>query len=237
MKPDKAEEIGLLSLQSLCREIQSIYRPGATISICSDGHVFSDCVGVSDDQVTEYAESLRSMIAELQLESLSVFDMRQVYDRMTFDEMRKRLLQTYAMSTSELERRTQVNPQQKRLVDGIHRFLFEELIELRQEWSRTKCRNICRPTAYETVRRSDAWGKLLADAFPYSLRLSIHPQAAHSQKIGILLGRSDDLWLTPWHSAAVSVDGDWRLMKVKDAEAMGASVVNLNGVASHFQIP
>ncbi len=224
------------ALEALCEEIREVYEHGAHVSICSDGHVFSDCVGVSDEDVADYSSCLGQMIEDARLESLSIFDMRYVYDGLTYEQMRRRLLETYAISMGELERRVSVNVQQKRLVDGIHRFLFEELTDLRPDWSRTKSRNACRPLAYETVRRSDAWGKLLTDAFPYSLRLSIHPQAAHSPKIGILLGETDDVWLTPWHSTAIMMNGKWRLIKVKDALSMGARMVEQNGVASHFEL-
>jgi pyoverdine/dityrosine biosynthesis protein Dit1 len=121
------------------------------------------------------------------------------------------------------------------MVDGIHRFLFEELVDLRPDFSRSHCRNLTRSSAYETVRRSDAWSKLLADIFPYSLRLSIHPQSAHSQKIGILLGSCDDIWLTPWHAVAVKMGEQWKLMKAKKAVETGAGLVYRDGRPSYFE--
>ena len=223
--PDKAEEIGLRSLESLCHEIQEIYAPGASIVICSDGHVFSDCVGVTDEEVVAYSERLRMMMKEFGWNSLSFFDMQELYDRFSFNDMRASLMSTYAMSLEQLEQRAASSTQHRRMVDGIHRFLFEELVDLMPDWSRTHCRNVSRPKAYETVRRSDAWGKLVADVFPYSLRLSIHPQTAHASKMGILLGETEDVWLTPWHSAAVNHNGTWKLMKTKEALAAGASIV------------
>src|SRR4029453_628170 len=56
--PDKAEELALGFLQDVCNEISDIYPPGARITICSDGRVFSDLVGVSDQDVTDYGREI-----------------------------------------------------------------------------------------------------------------------------------------------------------------------------------
>ncbi len=45
--PDLGEQLGLARLQELCDEIRAVYAPGASVTICSDGRVFSDLVGVS----------------------------------------------------------------------------------------------------------------------------------------------------------------------------------------------
>ena len=234
--PDRAEEIGLESLVYLCQEIQEIYRPGASIVICSDGHVFGDCVGITDTEVSDYSSHLNELIKSHGWTTVSLFDMGHIYDTSSFDDMRQNLLVRYAMPPEELERKAASFPHQRRMVDGIHRFLFEELVDLHPEFTRSHCRNLTRPLAYETVRRSDAWSKLLADIFPYSLRLSIHPQSAHSQKIGMLLGDCDDIWLTPWHAAAVKIGEQWKLMKVKQAVAAGATRVYRDGRPSHLEL-
>ncbi|KAJ5107931.1 hypothetical protein N7456_004606 [Penicillium angulare] len=56
--PDRGEELALRRLYSVLRQIESIYEPGAKLCIISDGHVFSDCIGVDDDQVDEYGDRL-----------------------------------------------------------------------------------------------------------------------------------------------------------------------------------
>lgn len=56
--PDMGEQISLQFLQSLCSQIREIYAPGARLTICSDGRVFSELVGVKDENVTAYSLSL-----------------------------------------------------------------------------------------------------------------------------------------------------------------------------------
>ncbi|KAE8347649.1 hypothetical protein BDV24DRAFT_146472 [Aspergillus arachidicola] len=57
--PDRGEEIALRGLHAFAQKIEQIYPPGARILIISDGHVFSDCIGVDDETVDEYGEHLK----------------------------------------------------------------------------------------------------------------------------------------------------------------------------------
>src|SRR5438552_731462 len=47
--PDMAERIAIGFLENCCRRIRAIYPPGARITICSDGRVFSDLVRVGEE--------------------------------------------------------------------------------------------------------------------------------------------------------------------------------------------
>ena len=59
--PDKGEEIALERLHSFIEAVDGIYEPGGRLWIISDGHVFSDCIGVDDCTVDAYGEKLRRM--------------------------------------------------------------------------------------------------------------------------------------------------------------------------------
>jgi pyoverdine/dityrosine biosynthesis protein Dit1 len=220
-----AEEQALLFIANVCREIQAVYPPGVRLTICSDGHVFSDLVGVPDDDVSAYGSALSEMIDRLGLNDIiDTFSLGDLYDSIGIPEMREGLNRDYEQSIASLKEKASSVKQTGRLIDGIHRFLFEDMLELDPSTSRTKVRNYCRGLAYQVVQRSDGWGRLLYDCFPMALRLSIHPQEPHSDKIGMLLGRSDDVWLTPWHAVAVKTEGSFTLMKRHEAEASGAKL-------------
>jgi pyoverdine/dityrosine biosynthesis protein Dit1 len=235
--PDKAEELSLQFLDGLCEEIQKTYPPGARTTICSDGMVFSDLVGVTDSDVADYGEQIATMIEQLHLASLETFHMQDLYDKAdSGEEMRDWLCRHYADSKEAIRERLHSNEDQQALFNGIQRFLFEDRVVLDHEKSRTRIREECKERTYEVVRRSDAWGRLVADCFPASLRFSIHPQPPHSEKIGILLGASRDVWLTPWHAVALKEGGEFRLIKRREAEELGASVVSQDGRASHMEI-
>jgi pyoverdine/dityrosine biosynthesis protein Dit1 len=235
--PDMAEELSLRSLQERCQEIQAIHPPGARITICSDGLVFSDLVGVTDADVNSYGERITQMIEQLHLDSLETFHMQDLYDEAgSGEQMREWLCRHYAESSETIRERLHSNESQQALFNGIQRFLFEDQVDIEKGKSRTRIRSECKERTYEVVRRSDAWGRLVADCFPASLRLSIHPQPPHSEKIGILLAESGDVWLTPWHAVALKENGNFRLVKRREAEDLGASTVFSNGSPSHLEI-
>ncbi|KAJ5988138.1 pyoverdine/dityrosine biosynthesis family protein [Penicillium waksmanii] len=66
--PDRGEELALRRLYSVSRKIKSIYEPGVRICIISDGHVFSDCIGVDDDKVDEYGLRLHELNESIALQ-------------------------------------------------------------------------------------------------------------------------------------------------------------------------
>ncbi|KAH8708504.1 Pyoverdine/dityrosine biosynthesis protein-domain-containing protein [Phaeosphaeriaceae sp. PMI808] len=57
--PDMAERIALQTLRRFAQRVKTIYPPGVTIWIVSDGHVFSDCIGIDDESVNTYDQKLR----------------------------------------------------------------------------------------------------------------------------------------------------------------------------------
>lgn len=59
--PDRGEELALERLHGFVEAIERIYEPGAKLWIISDGHVFSDCIGVDDADVDAYGEKLKAM--------------------------------------------------------------------------------------------------------------------------------------------------------------------------------
>ncbi|KAF9881176.1 pyoverdine dityrosine biosynthesis protein [Colletotrichum karsti] len=59
--PDRGEQLALERLHSFVEQIEKIYQPGAKMWVISDGHVFSDCIGVDDADVDTYGEQLKVM--------------------------------------------------------------------------------------------------------------------------------------------------------------------------------
>lgn len=59
--PDKGEELALKRLIKATQDLVKIYPPGMKIWIVSDGHVFSDCIGVDDDVVSTYTTKLHEL--------------------------------------------------------------------------------------------------------------------------------------------------------------------------------
>jgi pyoverdine/dityrosine biosynthesis protein Dit1/AcrR family transcriptional regulator len=234
--PDLGEELALLFLGRICAELKAVYPPGARITICSDGRVFSDLVGVSDQDVTDYGHEITRMLEDLKIDALDTFSMEDLFETADHPLMRDQLCALYADSLPAIVERARIHEHHRALFNGIQRFLFEDRMGAEPELSKSQVRNQCKELAYQVIQRSDAWGRLIAESFPTALRLSIHPQGPHSDKIGILLGDASDTWLTPWHGVAVEDHGRFKLMQRHEAEALGARLVERRGRPSHYQM-
>jgi pyoverdine/dityrosine biosynthesis protein Dit1/AcrR family transcriptional regulator len=234
--PDMAEENAIGFLGRVCDEIKHLYSPGARISICSDGRVFSDLVGVSDEDVSNYSTELKLMMERIEAWSLDFFSMEDLFDVRDHTAMREQLVIHYTESLTTIQERIHSYEHHRNLFNGIQRFLFEDRLAIETEKSRNQVRQECKDLAYQVIQRSDGWSRLLYDCFPMALRLSIHPQSPHSEKIGILLGEANDSWLTPWHGVAVKHQDRFVLMRRHDAEALGARPVESEGRASYYQL-
>ncbi|MEU4744752.1 isocyanide synthase family protein [Actinosynnema sp. NPDC023658] len=236
--PDLGEYVALGFLQTLCDYIGHFHPPGAKITICSDGHVFGDVVGVTDEVVTEYRVRLAEMIETANWSSLELYGLDDAFGGADYPKLRQLLELDYAPSIEELKQNVRTDNASRRLFNGIHRFMFEDAVGVQGDRvSRTALRKESKERAYQTISRSNAWSRVVAERFPQAVRLSIHPQLPHSEKIGVRLLRSHDAWLTPWHGVVLDDGTKISLVKRWDAEKLDASVVWRNGRPSHFVGP
>ena len=231
--PDLAEERAIERLSELLDDITRVWPPGARLTICSDGHVFADAVGVEDDVVDAYRSALLSSIEDRRI---TWFDLATAFGDERPAALRARLMKTYAESEASLHARATQVPSLRAQLDGIHRFLYEDDVAMHPDVTKSQAKKRTRARAYEVVRRSEAWGSLVAAVFPNALRLSIHPQPDPSIKIGVNLLGVRDPWLTPWHGVAVVGRDGTRLMHRDEAERAGARVVLDRGRPSHLEI-
>ncbi len=55
------EKLALQTINRFAESVKTVHQPGARVLIVSDGRVFSDLVGVSDENVTNYQRIIRSL--------------------------------------------------------------------------------------------------------------------------------------------------------------------------------
>ncbi len=241
--PDMAERRSLQFFNSLCKRIQRVYKPGAKIVICSDGRVFSDLVGMAEEDVTRYQRAIESIIREQDLTDISTFHLDELSADRTFSELRNYLVERYGTSLAALQETVRKGARESadreavetnRMYCGLTRFLVEDRHSPSQSRTRASIQKECKAKAYLVMQRSNAWTEYIAERFPEAVRLSIHPQACGSKKLGIQLIGTDS-WMTPWHGVAVQMGLDFVLMKRWEAEGLGAQLVrDERGQASHF---
>lgn len=227
--PDAAEELALGALGALVEELRALHPPGVSLVLCSDGHVFADAVGVGDADVSRYRRELDLMTRSIVGDALRSFALEDVSPVRGHAASRAWLLERWADPVERIRERATASPTLRAQVDGIHRFLVEDARGADPSLTASQARKRTRELAYEVVRRSEAWGRLVGATFPGAVRLSIHPQPDVSDKIGVHLLSTEDAWLTPWHGVAVFDGTSWSLAHRADAEARGAIVVEEDG--------
>ncbi|UVL25203.1 isocyanide synthase family protein [Pseudomonas donghuensis] len=235
--PDLAERHAIDELQHLCAEIQALYAPGALIHICSDGYVFSDLVRVPDAHVKAYTDEIQRYAEQHHPHSFALFDLKDAYPQLgCLDSMREELMIEYGQSLIALGQRFQDEPHMMLMYCGIHRFLSEDYSGLAEfaGMSLNAVKKIAKPASQRVIQRSEAWSALLQARYPQCLRLSIHPQLAVSQKIGIRLVPTSDLWRTPWHSVAIKRRGVVMLDKRSNIDERYSRLVFRQGRPCHY---
>ena len=243
--PDHAERLSLKFLEELCNRVKKFYVSGVKIIICSDGRVFSDVVGIKEADITAYQIELDRIIEENSYRNISTFNLDDFYKNISFEEMRTILMEHYGSSLETLKQRilngakpsASLDEQEaNRMYKGMTRFLFEDSMYPGQEKSRTAVQKEARIKAYEVIRRSNAWSKLIEELFPEAVRLSIHPQTCGSKKLGIRL-INKEAWITPWHGVAVKTSEGYELLKRAEAEDLGAELIySLKGRPDYYVI-
>jgi len=243
--PDFAEKLSLSFLGDLCERVKNFYAPGIKIIICSDGRVFSDVVGMQESHVTSYQIELDKLIDEMSLKDISTFNLDHVYKDLSFNQMRDELMKTYSKLSEFLKHKirsgaksgaTSEEVEANRMYRGITRFLFEDSLFPGQKKSRAAIQRDAKSRAYEVIRRSNAWSDLIEELFPEAVRLSIHPQACGSKKLGIRLVGNES-WMTPWHGVAMKTPEGHILVKRSEAEELGAKLIyDSLGRPSHYQL-
>lgn len=238
--PDMAERLSLIFLNSLCQRIQLYYSPGAHIVICSDGHVFGDLIRVSDETINLYQREIEGLLHEVGATHLSVFNLGDVKGMAEhaddYDQLRRLLVDGYAESEEAIKQQLMQDEQGLLLYRAITRFLYEDSQLPGYSGSNAALQKDAKQRACGVIQRSWAWGNLLAQHFPTAIRLSIHPQPVDSLKMGIHMMPTKDDWLTPWHGVAANVNGQFVLMKRKDAQSLNGKMVEIRGTPSHYLI-
>ena len=234
--PDLGEETALITLENMCREIADAYPAGAKVTICSDGQIFADLVGVTDQKVTRYADAVKEMIGKLQLTNIDFVNLEDLLPEKSFAEAREFVIANYAEPLEDLQGKLKTSDEFRQLFNGIHRFISEDRMFAETEKSRTKVKEEAKLVALKVIQHSNAWTRFLAFYFPESVRLSIHPYSSHADKIGVRLTKATDDWLTPWHGVMVLTADGYLLMKKHEAEKRGAKLVLKDSRAYYYTL-
>lgn len=233
--PDFGEVLALQNLQKMCQEISDIYQAGAQVLICSDGRVFSDVVGVSDDDIDLYQRGIHEIIEDYELNHLKILSMDDLFPGNKPDELRLLLEEVYCEDLGIIRSNVINDEKTGNLFNGLHRFLKEDQREFFSDMGQNAFNRLMKERAFELLRRSDGWSKLLEEHFRDGIRLSIHPHPITHSKLGIRLVNANSKWATPWHNVLVKFPDRMELMPYKEAIDLGAQINFERGRYAFFE--
>jgi pyoverdine/dityrosine biosynthesis protein Dit1 len=234
--PDLGERLALLNLQHMLTKLNQLYQPGATLTICSDGHVFNDVVMVEDSAVDSYQDSLVDLARQLNCHYIDFFSLQDHYPTQTLEETRAQLINDYGQPLEEIKQNVLAKPDERLMFNGLHKFLLDDLLFFYNDLSKNKIRKLAKVKTYQTIQRSHSWSALVAQQFPEAIRLSIHAHDCAQNKIFIKLIAQSEQDATPWHNVVVKSQEKYMLMKRKFAIKLGAVLKDEGSLGAYYAL-
>ncbi|KAF4440333.1 hypothetical protein F53441_12281 [Fusarium austroafricanum] len=248
--PDKGEEIALAHLNGLCSSIGDVHKPGAKLTIISDGLVYNDLLGVPDKDVWAYGETLRSMAVEKGFHNITFARLRDLVDielpkdleEMTYvanaSNFRRALLNTFSDPSWTWDEVKQLDDQCM-TYRGYIKFLqtdLETVYPVDEARTKSKYKKGIEYIAKQMMARGDAFASAVRHKYPSHIRLSIHPSTG-ATKLSTSLLPTEQLYTTPWHcSVAYRLDGTIRTgMRSEFDNDESLELVYDNGCPSYYR--
>lgn len=213
--PDSGEEVALAHINGLAAAIEDAYPPGAKVFIVSDGLMYNDIFGVSDQEVWKYGCALRQIAQERGLKNLGFLRLHdliedkenedpiteEIYLR-NVNRVRSEIVQHYLPPGFDAEKAIANDPDIMLTYCGYLQFLELDLATQGIEESKAQNKSRRKKVAKHMIVRGRAFASAIASKYPGYLRLSIHP-STESDKLSIALIPQEGRSQTPWHSALV----------------------------------
>ncbi|KAF5624377.1 ABC1 transport [Fusarium sp. NRRL 52700] len=249
--PDKAEEIALDRLNTMCIRIGQIYQPGAQCTIISDGVVYNDLLSIPDRDTWAYGQALRQLSSEKGFQHISFSRIRDLVDLPLPAEMheiayvanatnfRRALLNRFGKDDIDIDKEIEKDPDTKMTYLGYRRFLESDLkniFPVGKGRTANAYRRDVRYLAKQMLIRGYAFAAAVKHAFPSHLRLSIH-QSTGEHKVSIVLLNTRTGFTTPWHCCvALTATGEWTSApKGEYLKDPNMKIMHENGQPSYFQ--
>ncbi|KAJ6284276.1 Pyoverdine/dityrosine biosynthesis protein-domain-containing protein [Bipolaris maydis] len=222
--PDKAEELALERLNNMCVRIKQVYKPGASVTIISDGITYNDLLSISDRETWAYGEALRQMAVEKKFTYIAFARLRDILDYPLPEKMReityvanctnfrRLLMNKYGRPGIDIDREIMDNSDTKLTYLGYRKFLESDLryiFNTGDSAGRNQYKRDVKYLAKQMLIRGYAFAGAVKNAFPNHLRLSIH-ESIGEHKLSISLLNTRTGYTTPWHcSVAQLANGEW----------------------------
>ncbi|KAI4099322.1 MAG: hypothetical protein L6R37_006034 [Teloschistes peruensis] len=249
--PDKAEELALERLNSMCKRIGDVYPPGAKVTIISDGLTYNDLLNIPDRDTWAYGQALRTMASQKGFDHIDFSRLKDLVkfplplpeklEEITYvanaTNFRRFLFNQYGKDDLDIDHEIATNPDTRMTYLGYRRFLESDLRYIYgHSRSGHSYKKGVKYLAKQMLIRGYAFAGAVKVAFPGYLRLSIH-QSTSEHKVSMSLLDSKTGYTTPWHCCvALMANGEWisgTMISFKENSAL--EIVHENGRPSHFR--
>ncbi|KAJ5980923.1 hypothetical protein N7481_008221 [Penicillium waksmanii] len=252
--PDFGEELALSHLNGLCDNIGKVYEPGADVYISSDGLVYNDILGVPDETVWDYGETLRHMAVEKGLHHVKFIRLFELLEHPWFKSETPEAAKAYYLAHASCLRRELMfvfgdplfDPDEAIKTDndtcltyrGYIKFLTKDLAH--QDSTVHLSKRARQAQVSQIARQMIVRGKMFAAAIKANrkdyVRLSIHESAGERKlSVSLIPQLRGSLGYTPWHaSVAVGLDGSYRTVHAEDVRDTH-DLVYRNGQPYYFR--
>ncbi|KDO26137.1 hypothetical protein SPRG_08498, partial [Saprolegnia parasitica CBS 223.65] len=230
--PDRGEEIGLARLEAACVAIEKVYPRGARAKIFSDGRVFSQVLGVTDDDVLSYKAALVQLLASTTHTHLE-FDSLDNHTTTSVNQIAE-VKARYGVDALDLDDVLAKNAGLRNTYNTFHSFITRDLLDTYAHLDEAAKADAITSGAREMIRRNIAFSSLVNDVFGDAIRLSIHAFDNAGPKFGVQLipqlDASETAPTTPWHCVIVQhMDGTEVARKHEDVDKTKYEVVTKFG--------
>ncbi|KAJ5461965.1 Isocyanide synthase xanB [Penicillium daleae] len=234
--PDFGEELALSHLNGLCENIAQVYEPGANVYISSDGLVYNDILGVPDETVWDYGETLRKMAVEKGLRHVKFIRLFELLEHPWFQSnsseaakafylahascLRRELMFVFGDPTFNADEAIKTDNDTCLTYRGYIKFLTKDLAH--QEETQALSKRARQTQISQIARQMIIRGKMFAAAIKANrgnyVRLSIHESAGEKKlSVSLIPQIRGALGFTPWHaSVAIGLDGSYRTVHAED---------------------
>ncbi|KAL1795059.1 hypothetical protein ACET3X_006875 [Alternaria dauci] len=227
--PDLGEELALKHLDGLCEKIKAIYEHGAECHITSDGLVYNDLLGVTDETVWNFGQGVREIAAVNKLQNLSFLRLWDLLDYPGDFQSKEYYLEHAANIRKELKQRfgdPKFEADMANTSTSDMQMTHTKYLEfLKQDLAFNDRHNALSPedqaanianTAKEMMGRWKAFSAALAAVRTPYIRLSIHDSGGKDKLSMAVIPQQEKgaLGATPWHSTLV-IEADGTLRTVQ----------------------
>lgn len=233
--PDLGEELALARLNQMCEDIKAIYPLGGQVVIATDGLLFDDVVGISDEDTWAYGQGLVELAREHGFDNIQLlrpmdilgYTKDETLDRDLYislaEKCRQEILASHGRTEEEVRKMMEDDPDTLLTYRGFIRFLetdlkFSPITASTRAISGNQYRKTVKKVACQMMIRAESFTKFLQTHCADYVRLSIHPSTGSVKlSVPLIVQDSGEFPRSPWHSnLAVGVDGSYRTVPAKD---------------------